>query len=159
MGKQTGNERWDQTLEKLVIEVSASEKVYGTLVQSDRYPQYRPYFQKRYFKQQHSAHILVDELYNVKGEKPLEPDVPYESIFSSLENRLLEDTMTDHKVDVLLISKEQELVLFYQRVLAHPELPGVTNAILQSQAEELNNMLYALRLDQRVKLRTNHGYV
>ena len=137
----------------------ASEKTYGTLVQSDRYPKKRTYFQKRHLQQQHSAHILADEFFIITGKKPIDPEKSDTSIFNSLESKLLENTLTEKEVDVLIMEKEQDLIVLYQRVLAHKALPGTTDAILQSQAEELNGFLNGLRIDYRINLRTEPAYI
>lgn len=144
---------WDVQLENLLTEIRASEKAYGTLVQSDRYPRFRPFFKKRYFKQQHSRMILDEEFEVIKGRKAKENGPKSNLIFSSMENRLLEDKMTDREIDAIIIRSEEELLLKYQQVLSHAELPNVTDALLQSQAEEGNNMLQGLRTDYKINLR------
>ncbi|HZJ18852.1 MAG TPA: hypothetical protein VFD35_00680 [Pricia sp.] len=144
---------WDVQLENLLTEIRASEKAYGTLVQSDRYPRFRPFFKKRYFRQQHSRMILDEEFEVIKGRSAKETGPKSNLIFSSLENRLLEDKMTDREIDALIIRSEEELLLKYQQVLSHPELPNVTDALLQSQAEEGNNLLQGLRTDYQINLR------
>ncbi|WP_373518002.1 hypothetical protein [Pricia sp.] len=141
---------WNAQLQDLITQIWASERAYGTLVQSDRYPRFRPFFNKRYFKQQHSRLILDEEFEVIEGRKAKESSPNNNLIFSSVENRLLEDKMTDREIDALIIRSEEELLLKYQQVLAHPELPNVTDALLQSQAEEGNNMLQGLRTDYQI---------
>lgn len=155
----TINEQCYVELENLVKELMASEKVYGTLAQSDRYPKKRPYFQKRRVKQQRFAQISNDEFFVIKGQNPVEPEKSDTSIFNSLERKLSGDTLTEKEVDLLIMEKEQDLIVLYQRVLAHKGLPGTTEALLQSQVEELNGSLYGLRLDYHINSITKPAYV
>lgn len=156
MGKL--NEKWDVKLERLIAEIIDSEKIYGTLVQSDRYPRQRPLFKRRHFKQQHNSHILTDEFHTIIGRDLTKPQTLPEPIFKSMQTTLLEKNLTDSEVAILIIAKEQALLRLYQDVLTYPELPNTTNAIVQAQAEDLNNTLQGLRLDHRINSRTDATY-
>ena len=148
---ETVKRQWREELEYLIAEVMASKKAYGALTNSDRHPHKQAYFKKRFKRQQYFGEVLKEEfrVQNIGTKEQLENT--HAPIFSSFENDLLEDSMTDKKVDLLILEKEQDLIVIYQRVLAHIELPGLTNAILQSQAEELNGMRQGLLLDYRIK--------
>lgn len=154
---ESTTQKWDTLLERLIAEIQASEKVYGTLVQSDRHPGHQPYFNKRFFKQQHSAHLLAEEFRTITGRELTVPKKD-DTIFATLQSKLLEQNLSDSEVDVLIIAKEQELVVLYQKVLLNSELPNTTGAILQSQAEEQNQLLHGLRLDYRVNHRKTPNY-
>jgi len=65
---------------------------------------------------------------------------------------ILEKSMSNDEVDVLIFHKERELVQSYQKVLIYQNLPGVTISILQSQTEELNDLLLGLIIDLQVKI-------
>ena len=92
----------------------------------------------------------MEEYYVLTGAKPTSSEVENESIFKPIERKFLEETLTDREIDELIYDKERDLLLVYQSVLANPDLPGTTNAILQSQAEELNSLTQGLLLDYRI---------
>ena len=145
------NEQWPIDLENLIIEIMVAEKVYGTIIQADRHPHKSPYFKKRHFKLQRFAHNLSEEFYILEGRKPSVSEKANLAIFNS--RNFLEDKMTDRELDFLIMEKEQALSVQYQKVLAYNSLPATTNAILQSQAEELNNLIQELLLDYKINLR------
>lgn len=138
------------SLERLLTEIKDGEKVYGTLVTADVYPQKRPYFKKRHFKMADDAKVLERELNTITNGHYTKPDPREGTIFGPMETMVLERSMTHRELEILLVHKEQELVQSYQRVLAHANLSNVTLAILQSQAEDLNNLLLGLKIDTAV---------
>ena len=71
-------------------------------------------------------------------------------VFNSLESDFSKANATEREVDLLLLEKELDLIVMYQRVLAHRELPNVTAAILSSQAADLNVNRQALQLNYRI---------
>lgn len=138
-------------LEKVLMDIKAGEKAYGTLVTADVYPHKRPYFKKRHFKMADDAKVLERELNTITNGQYTRPDSTTKGgIFEPMETMALERSMTRKELDVLILHKEQELVESYQQVLDHPNLPNVTMAILQAQAEDLNNLLLGLKIDTAV---------
>jgi uncharacterized protein YbaP (TraB family) len=55
--------------------------------------------------------------------------------------------LTAIEVDRLILKKEQDLIKKYQEVLDYPDIPDATDALLQSQAEDMNDIAQKLRLD------------
>lgn len=145
------NKDWVTSIENLLVEVKAAEKVYGTLVTADVYPHKRPYFKKRHFKMAYNGMVLEDELDTITGGQYSKPDTAKGSIFEPMETMILEKSMSNDEVDALILQKEQELVQSYQKVLTYQNLPEVTIAILQSQAEEVNNLLLELKIDLQIE--------
>lgn len=138
-------------LEKMLMDIKAGEKAYGTLVTADVYPHKRPYFKKRHFKMADDAKVLERELDTITNGQYTRPDTTTKGgIFEPMEKMALERSMTRNELDVLVVHKEQELVRSYQQALAHRNLPNVTVAILQSQAEDLNNLLLGLKIDTAI---------
>lgn len=146
--KLNKNYDWLTSMESLLAEVKTAGKVYGTLVTADVYPHKRPYFKKRHFKMAFNAMVLEDELDTIAEGQYSKPDTTKGSIFKPMETMILEQSMSNDEVDALILQKEQELVHSYQKVLAYPDFPEVTIAILQSQAEEVNNLLLGLKIVQ-----------
>ncbi|CAM3573846.1 hypothetical protein [Zobellia roscoffensis] len=145
---------WKNALHELITEMVAAEKVYGTLIQSDRYPTYQTYFKKRHFEQGDFTKILTDEYHAVTERKLIDPFTTDQPIFKPMERQLLEENLTDAQVNVLVTDKEQTLVLQYQNILAFSGMPKTTNALLQSQAEDINSTLQKLRMDYNTKYKT-----
>ena len=147
------NTDWRTDAENLLAELRAAEKAYGTLSTSNVYPHQGSYFKKQHFKRSAFATILKDELYTISGRDREQAATRRKPIFETLENLILEKSMTDWEVDTLIVQQEQELIVRYQNVLRHGDLPNTTAAILQAQAEELNNQLQDLKTDLRIKTR------
>lgn len=149
--KLNKNNDWVTSIENLLVEVKDAEKAYGTLVTADVYPHKHPYFKKRHFKMAYNAMVLEDELDTITEGQYSKPDTTKGSIFAPMETMILEKSMSNDEIDALILQKEQELVQFYQKVLTYRNLPNVTTAILQSQAEEVNNLLLGLKIDLQVE--------
>ena len=49
------------------------------------------------------------------------------------------------------------LILKYQELLAYTDLPNTTNAILQSQAEELNNEWQKLKSNLEIEIHQDNS--
>ncbi|WP_289061015.1 hypothetical protein [uncultured Zobellia sp.] len=145
---------WENALSELVAETHACQRMYGTLVQSDRYPTWLSYFKKRHFEEVDFEKILTDEYYAVTERKIARMAHIEHSIFESLENQLLEKNLSDKEINLLITSKEEALILKYQNLLAFGSLPKTTNALLQSQAEDLNSTLQNLRMDYNTKYKS-----
>jgi len=150
--KLNKNNDWLPNIETLLAELKAAEETYGTLVTADVYPHKRPYFKRRHFKMAYNALVLEDELDTITGGRYTRPDIAKDSIFESMGTTILEKSMSNDEVDVLIFHKERELVQSYQKVLIYQNLPGVTISILQSQTEELNDLLLGLIIDLQVKI-------
>ena len=140
--------------ENLLEELIAAEKTYGTLMTSDVYPHMQPYFKQQHFKRSKFSAILKDELFTLSGQQGEQPTRIRKPIFVSLETLIFEKSMTVLEVDALLVQLEQALIVRYQEVLLHNDLPNTTAAILQARAEELNYLLQDLQTDLRIKTRT-----
>lgn len=145
------NTNWRSDIDNLLAEIKAAEHVYGTLVAADVHPNKRPYFKKRHFTLAQDGKVLKEEFNTITGGKFPRSDRYKERIFEPLETMILEQPLNNGEVDALIVQKEQELVQLYQKVLARPIHSEVTVAILQSQAEELNNLLLGLKIDLQVK--------
>lgn len=145
------NTNWISGIDHLLAEIRTAEYAYGTLVTADVYPSRRPYFKKRHFQLAQHGKVLEEELNTITGGKFPTSDRGKARIFEPLETTILEQPLDRDEVDALLVQKEQELVQLYQEVLSRPIHSTVTSAILQSQAEELNNLLLGLRIDLQVK--------
>ncbi|CAM4146815.1 hypothetical protein [Zobellia nedashkovskayae] len=145
---------WENALNELIAQAHACERTYGTLIQSDRYPTWQAYFKKRHFEEKDFEKILADEYHAItQNEIPnsIQTDTP---IFESVEKQLLEKNLSDREVNVLLTANEQDLVLHYQNLLAFNNLPKTTSALLQSQAEDLNNTIQSLKMEYNTKYKT-----
>ncbi|WP_276165333.1 hypothetical protein [Zobellia alginiliquefaciens] len=145
---------WKNELHRLITEMVAAEKVYGTLIQSDRYPTYQAYFKKRHFEQGDFTKILTDEYRAVTERKIIEPFTTDQPIFAPLERQHLEENLTEAQINVLITDKEQALVLLYQSLLAFSGMPKTTNALLQSQAEDMNSTVQKLQMDYNTKYKS-----
>ena len=144
---------WKSNLEILFAELMAAEKVYGTLVTADRYPHKRDYFKHRHFQYTTFAKILKDEYFAITDRQPAaNAGDDYNRIFRPTEELLLERPMTDTEADALIVKVEKRLITKYQELLSFNELPNTTNAILQSQAEELNNEWQKLKTNLQIKV-------
>ncbi|WP_339709173.1 hypothetical protein [uncultured Kriegella sp.] len=141
------SERWEDRAENLLAEIRAAKKAYSVFVTSDRYPHKQHFFKKQYFRLKAFVSILEDEMETVNGSNRLE-NPNDQHIFEKMEFQILEGNLTDVEVDTLIVQKEQELLILYQEVLGL-YIPDVTKAILQSQAEELNNDLQKSKADLR----------
>ncbi|MBG47615.1 MAG: hypothetical protein CML05_04925 [Pseudozobellia sp.] len=145
-------------LEALFAQLFSAERVYGTLVTSDRHPSKRDYFKHRYFQYSSFAAILKHEILAVT-DQVASPDVPKTDrlILNDLENSLLERPLTGTEVDELIVKAEKKLILKYQELLAYTDLPNTTNAILQSQAEELNNEWQKLKSNLEIEIHQDNS--
>lgn len=143
-------------LESIYSELNTAESIYATLIQSDRFPHKRPYFKHRHIQYGTYAKNLHEEIVAVTGHKPL-PNVVNEdhSIYKSLEGPILEEPLTAQEVDALIVTTEKKLISRYQQVLKYSELPNTTQAILESQVEELNNEWQKLRSNLQIELHKN----
>ncbi|PKA97689.1 hypothetical protein B0O79_1358 [Flavobacteriaceae bacterium MAR_2009_75] len=149
--ENTKKRDWRDKLELLFIELIAAEKVYGTLVQSDRHPHKRPYFKHRHFQYGTFANILNDEFLAITERRPTENRTgENDLIFQPLEQSLLTQSTSKEDIDAQILKVERIMILRYQEILTHGELPNTTNAILQSQAEELNNEWQMLKSNLRI---------
>lgn len=146
------SERWEDSAENLLAEIQAAKKAYSVFVTSDRYPHKQHFFKKQYFRLKAFARVLEDEMKTVNGTNKLERRND-DHIFEKMEFQILEGNLTDVEVDTLIAQKEQELLILYQEVLSL-YIPGVTKAILQAQAEELNNDLQRSKADLRTVVGT-----
>lgn len=132
----------------LLSELKASKEAYATCVQADVYPQKRPYFEKSY-EQRAVFYTILREEFILLGHTEKSEPMTSDPIFGPMERRILEERLSDRELDMLIVHKEQRLLNLYQEVLIY-DLPNVTMAFLQSQAEQLNDNLYALRLNLAV---------
>lgn len=149
--ERTTKRNWRDKLELLINELIAAEKVYGTLVQSDRHPHKRPYFKHRHFQYGTFANILDDEFFAITDRRPAENRTGEDDlIFQPLERSLLTQSKSKEDIDAQILQVERSMILRYQEILTHGDLPNTTNAILQSQAEELNNEWQKLKSNLRI---------
>lgn len=146
------NENCGAKADFLLSELTISEKAYATFVQADIYPHKRPYFLKNHFQRAAFTRVLLDEFETLGHRTTTKTNKGANAIFEPLERQVLEGNLSDSELDTLVINREQELLILYQDLLAC-DLPNVTSAILQSQAEQLNNSLQALKTDLRIKTR------
>lgn len=146
IGSAVQNDKSLSEVEFLFSELEASEKAYASFIQADIYPHKRPYFEKSYRQRTAFTAILRDEFETIGYSTSAPSKNPAHTIFEPMEHQVLEDNLGEAKLDSLIVEKEEELLLLYQKVLAR-DLPNVTLAILQSQAGQLNNNLQELRTD------------
>ncbi|MFC4096134.1 hypothetical protein [Euzebyella saccharophila] len=140
-------------LESIYSELISAESIYATLIQADRFPHKRPYFKHRYFQYGTFAKNLHEEVVAVTGHKPLRNAVNEDtSIYKSIESSILEESLTVQEVDALVVKTEKKLISRYQQVLKYSELSNTTQAILESQVEELNNEWQKLRSNLQIEL-------
>ncbi|HET8736351.1 MAG TPA: hypothetical protein VFM69_07115 [Pricia sp.] len=144
------NGDWEPKADILLSELKASKEAYATCIQADIYPQKRPYFEKIY-EQRAVFYTILREEFNLLWHKEKDGSMTLpDPIFEPMERRILEEKLTDRELDLLIVQKEQKLLDLYQKLLIY-DWPNVTKAFLQSQAEQLNDEIYALQLDLAIK--------
>src|SRR5690606_18083675 len=143
-----------KALRRLLKDIKSGEQAYATLIRADRFPKKSPYFKKRYFQLAEQVKLLARELIAIFPMDSAEYLGRYRGIFSPMEKAMLEKSLSQTELDALLLQKERELLLCYQRVLAHGTLPIGTACMLQTWIEELNGQLLELSMDLLIK---SHG--
>ncbi len=143
---------WKLAAKSLLFELEASKKAYASFIQADIFPHKRPYFEKSYRERSTFGDRLHYE-FNVVAYESHSPSIrTNEPIFGPMELNVLEGNLTNGVLDKLIVQKEEELLALYQKLVSY-DLPNITVALLQSQAETLNNNLLALKLDLRINIR------
>jgi hypothetical protein len=141
---------WVKDTGKLIIVMKAIENAYATFVLSDRFPIKNTYFLKRHLELKHFAQIIDEELDLFTYSKPENTILENKPSLMWFEQILLEEPLSDLEVDCLIMNKELELLAMYQAVLSNKMLPNGFKTIIQSQTEELNNLLQTLKLEYRI---------
>jgi hypothetical protein len=133
--------------------------VYEKLVTANKYPLKKPFFEFQQRQRTAFGKILEDEIYVVTSRNPEIDDVEEQRIFLPLPESVWEEKLSSLELDRWIVGKEQLLIHRYQDVLLHTELPNTTSAILQAQAELLNNRLKKLEMDLIINSRTETRYL
>ncbi len=139
----------DTDLAYLLSEIIASADAYDRLAAANHYQASNLFFRLQQQQRIRFAHLLAHEYHMVHKVNWSDHPVA-EHAYIHFPPALADGSMDPLKVEAWVIEKEQALVHSYQRVLATLDLPGVTYALLQSQAEEINNTLLKLRVDLRI---------
>ncbi len=146
---ETSDQKSESNLEYLLTEIIASADAYDRLAASNQYQASNLFFRIQQQQRTLFAHLLAHE-YRMVHKVNWNNHTVAEHAYIHFPPALADGTMDPLDVEAWVIEKEQALVNSYQRVLASSGLPGVTYAIMESQAEEINNSLLKLRVDWQI---------
>lgn len=136
-------------LANLLSEIIASADAYDRLAAANHYPASNLFFRHQQQQRTRFAHLLAQE-YHVIHKVSWNNYPVSEHAYIHFPPALTDGNMEPLDVEAWVIEKEQELVFSYQRVLTRTDLTDVTYAILESQAEEINNTLQKLHMELRI---------
>jgi hypothetical protein len=136
----------------LMSEIIASADAYDRLASADNYPAGNLFFRQHQQQRTRFAHLLAHEYHVIHRESWSNYPVA-EHAYIHFPPALEDGSLDPLEMEAWVIEREQELVLSYQRVLTTAGLPSVTYALLESQAEDINNTLLKLRVDLKIHSR------
>ena len=139
--------QWETKMEGLLREIKASEQAYIKLSRQGKYPQRESFFKQQAAQRTDFAKIFADELATVEDSDFVfdSREKPY--IFDTVASTVANGDPSDIALDRLILQKEQELIEKYQEVLSYSYIPDATAAIVQAQAEDINNTILKLKVD------------
>ena len=144
---ETDSAHWVTTLEELLCEIVASKEAYEEMSLTEELERKRIFFMQQAAQRKEFEKNLREEIVAVKegGVYKLKKDSPciYDGVAATVGSR----NLTAIEVDRLILLREKDLIKKYQEVLNHKNLPDTTDAILQAQAEDINDIIQKLVLE------------
>ncbi|MDX1364088.1 hypothetical protein [Arenibacter latericius] len=144
---ETDSGNWKIRLDDLLCEVISSKEAYRELSLTEEILQKRQFFKEQAEQRQDFEQILSDEIIAVKEGGVFKRKKEGVCIFDDVAEKVNSKNLTAIEVDRLILQREQDLIKKYQEVLAYENIPDATNALLQSQAEDINDIAQKLILD------------
>src|SRR5690606_7147669 len=144
---ETDRKQWETRMENLLREIRASKEAYIKLSEQHKYPQKESFFKQQAEQRMEFEKVFGDELSTVDEEGYVSDCMDREHIFDTVVSTVANGNLSDVALDRLILQKEQELIEKYQEVLSYSQIPEATSAILQAEAEDMNNMVLKLRVD------------
>jgi len=144
---ETDRKQWETRMENLLCEIRASKEAYIKLSEQHKYPQKESFFKQQAEQRMDFEKVFGDELSTVEEEGYVSDCMDREHIFDTVVSTVANGNLSDVALDRLILQKEQELIEKYQEVLSYSQIPEATSAILQAEAEDMNNMVLKLRVD------------
>lgn len=139
--------QWEKKMENLLCEIKSSAEAYIQLSGQHGYPQKESFFKQQAAQRMDFEKIFGDELTTVEKETFINDCRNTPHIYDTVVETVVNDNLSDIALDRLILEKERELITKYQEVLSYAHIPDATAAILQAQAEDMNNTLLKLRVD------------
>ncbi|GGW41385.1 hypothetical protein [Arenibacter certesii] len=138
---------WITRLDDLLCEVISSKEAYSKLSLTEDIPLKRQFFKEQAEQRLDFEQILSDEIIAVKEGGVFKRKKEGACIFDNVAEKVNSTGLTSIEVDRLILQREQDLIRKYQEVLNYENIPDATNAILQSQAEDINDIAQKLILE------------
>lgn len=140
-------EQWETKLDDLFCEVIASKEAYEQLSLTKKLPQKQSFFRQQAEQRREFEKILSHEIVVIKEGGMVKRKKDDACIFDTVAATVNSRNLTAIEVDRLILKKEQELIRKYQDVMEYEDIPEATDALLQSQAEDMNDIAQKLRLE------------
>lgn len=143
----TDRTHWTKKIDDLLCEVITSKETYNELSRTEDIPQKQQFFKQQAQQRQRFEKILSDEILALNDGGVVKRRKEGICVFDAVAAKVNSGDLTAIEVDRLILQKEQALLTKYQEILAFKDLPDVTAALLQSQAEDMNDIIQKLKLE------------
>lgn len=142
---------WEAKLENLLTELLVSENAYRKSALMNKYPERSAFFKSQESQREEFASVLAEELNTINNERVRSRNLIEDTIYETVAHIALQENMTLVELDRMILNKEKALVGKYQYVLADKGIPDTTDAILQAQAEAINEGLQQQQLELNIE--------
>jgi len=135
-------------LNGLRVELENSRDAYFKLENAKEYPDLQQFFRSQYEQRLDFSNVIRHELTVLGQQHTLRGNRnPDRYSYSNFAELVAKRNMPVQELDMRIIENESHLAQRYQDLLGYKNLPKALDAILQSQAEQINVKLEKLRLD------------